>query len=66
MGSIKGVDSEQAGSKVANIPPNFNFTSIPMVSPVLSNSIKMEEGLIDGVSSPVIEFDKDITQFCCP
>nr|KAJ0214120.1 hypothetical protein LSAT_V11C400228590 [Lactuca sativa] len=66
IGSIIGGDSEQVGSKAAIISPNFNFTSIPVISPVLSNSIKMEDGLIDEVSSSVIEFEKDIAQFCCP
>lgn len=53
-------------SKVSSISPISDFASIPVDPPVLGIPIKKEEGLKVGLSSPVIEFEKDIAQFCCP
>ncbi|CAH1428817.1 unnamed protein product [Lactuca virosa] len=54
------------GSNVPYSSIIADFAGPSVVSPVLGNPIKKEDGLNVGLTSPVIEFEKVIAQFCCP
>nr|KAJ0225528.1 hypothetical protein LSAT_V11C100000020 [Lactuca sativa] len=45
---------------------DVNFDAASMAPLTNCNPIKMEDGMIEGLSSPVHEFEKDIELFCSP